>query len=182
MDFKDRYGPWAIIAGASEGIGRSFALQIAAQGVPCILIANGGPLKEVAAQVRAESGVECITATIDLSAQNALDLIIGAVGPREIGLYVSNAGGDTGIETFLDGDLAAWLRLTNVNVMTTVRASYHFGRLMKERGRGGILTVNSGACYGGSSYLTMYTACKAFLLNFSEGLWAETHPFGVVYG
>ena len=97
MDFKERYGPWAIIAGASEGIGRSFALQIAAQGVSCILIANGGPLEEVAAEVRAESGVECITATIDLSAEDALDQIVAVTWEREIGLYVAVAGGDTGI-------------------------------------------------------------------------------------
>jgi len=179
MDFKERYGPWAIVAGASEGIGRSFAKQIAAQGVSCILIANAGQLEEVAAEIRAESGVECITAAIDLSAQDALDRIIAAAGTREVGLYVAVAGGDAASERFLDADIMAWVRLTNVNVMMTIQACHHFGRLMRERGRGGLLTVNSGACYGGGSYLAIYTACKAYLLNFAESLWAESRKSGV---
>ena len=179
MSFKERYGPWAIVAGASEGVGRSFARQIAAEGVSCILIANAGPLKELAAKIRAESGVECITATIDLSAPDALDQIIAAAGKREVGLYIANAGGNVATERFLDADLDAWIWLTNINVMTTMQACHHFGRLMRERGRGGLLTVNSGACYGGGSYLSIYTACKAFLLNFTESLWAESRQSGV---
>lgn len=179
MSFKERYGPWAIIAGASEGVGRSFALQIAAQGVSCILIANRGPLEEVAAEVRAVGGAECIIADIDLSAPDALAQIVAAAGDREIGLYVANAGGDSGIAKFLDGDIQAWIKLTNINVMTTIQACHHFGRLMRERGRGGLLTVNSGACYGGGSFLSIYTACKAFLLNFAESIWGESRASGV---
>jgi uncharacterized protein len=179
MDFKEKYGPWAIIAGASEGVGRSFARQIAAQGVSCILIANKGPLEEAAAEIRSESGVECIIAEIDLSSPDALDQIIAAAGTREVGLYIANAGGNAPTERFLDAELKAWVRLTNINVMTTMQACHHFGRLMRERGRGGLLTVNSGACYGGGSYLSIYTACKAFLLNFAESLWAESRKSGV---
>jgi short-subunit dehydrogenase len=63
--------------------------------------------------------------------------------------------------------------------MTTIQACHHFGGLMRERGRGGLLIVNSGGCYGGGSFLVTYNACKAFLLNFSEGLWAELRPHGV---
>lgn len=179
MDFKQRYGPWAIVAGASEGIGRAFAKQIAAKGVSCILIANAGPLEEVAAEIRAESGVDCIAAAIDLSAQDALDRIVTAAGEREIGLYVSVAGGDAASLRFLEGDIATWVKLTNVNVLTAIQACHHFGNLMQRRGRGGLLTVNSGACYGGGSYLAVYTAVKAFLLNFSESLWSEMRPSGV---
>jgi len=179
MNFKERYGPWAIVAGASEGVGRSFARQIAAQGVSCVLIAKAGPLEEVAAEIRAESGVECIAAEIDLSAPDALDQIIAAAGTREVGLYIANAGGDAAPERFFDAQLKEWVRVTNINVMTTMQACHHFGRLMQERGRGGLLTVNSGACYGGGSYLAIYTACKAFLLNFAESLWAESRKVGV---
>src|SRR5579863_3736540 len=94
MDFAERYGPWAVIAGASEGTGRSFARQIAAQGVSCILIAKGGPLEEVAEEIRVESGVECVTARIDLASPTAAEQIVLATGQHDVGLYVANAGGD----------------------------------------------------------------------------------------
>ena len=63
MNFVDRYGPWAVIAGASEGTGRAFARQVAAHGVNCILIARReSPLAALAAEIQAESQVECVTA------------------------------------------------------------------------------------------------------------------------
>jgi short-subunit dehydrogenase len=179
MDFKQRYGPWAIVAGASEGTGRSFARQIAAEGVSCILIANGGPLEEVADEIRRESGVECVTARIDLSSPAAAEQIVRATGQRDVGLYVSNAGSDANASLYLDCDIEAWLAVVNVNVVTTMQSCHHFGRHMRQRGSGGLLLVNSGACYGGNSYLTIYSAAKGFLLNFAEGLWGELRPHGV---
>jgi len=178
-DFRERYGPWAIVAGASEGTGRSFARQIAAQGVACLLIANGGPLEAVAAEIRRESGVECVVARIDLSAPDAFEQIVAATGKREVGLYVANAGADPHGVRFLDCDASAWLDLMHINIRTTVRSCHHFGKLMTRRRRGGILIVNSGACYGGAGRLAIYTAAKAFQLNFCESLWSELRPYGV---
>lgn len=179
MTFREKYGPWAIVAGASEGTGRSFAHKIAGKGLSCILIARDGPLEEVAQEVREAHGVECLTARIDLSRPDAAERIIEAAGDREIGLYVSNAGGDSIASRYLDHDVADWVGLTHVNVITMMQACHHFGRKMRERKRGGLLIVNSGACYGGGSFLVTYNACKAFLLNFTEGLWAELRPHGV---
>ena len=180
MNFANRYGPWAIVAGASEGTGRAFAQQIAALGVSCLLIARREePLAELAEEIRAKHGVECVTAAIDLSTPDAFDRIIAAVGSREVGLYVANAGADPNGALFLDRDVTAWIDLVQVNVMTKVRCCHHFGGLMRAREKGGLLLVNSGACYGGSSYLTTYSASKAFVLNFAEGLWAELRPHGV---
>jgi short-subunit dehydrogenase len=179
MAFRDRYGPWAIVAGASEGTGRSFALKLAEQGVSCLLIALEGPLEDVAEDVRRYPGVECATARIDLSADDAFARIVEAAGDREIGLYVANAGGDSLASRYLDHDLADWVALTRVNVLTTMQACHYFGTRMRERRRGGLLIVNSFSCYGGGSFLVTYNACKGFLLNFSEGLWAELKPHGV---
>lgn len=177
--FRERYGPWAIVAGASEGTGRSFARQIAAQGIRCILIANGGPLEAVAQEIKIESGVDCVAAHIDLSAPDALEKIVAATEGREIGLYIANAGADPYGLRFLDGEIDAWLDLVHINITTTVRGCHHFGKLMRERRRGGILIVNSGACYGGAGRLAIYTAAKAFQLNLCESLWSELRPFGV---
>lgn len=180
MSFVEQYGPWAIVAGASEGTGRSFARKLAARGLNCILIARReGPLTELAAQIRAESEVECITASIDLAQPDAFDRIAKVVGEREIGLFIGNAGADPNGARFLDKDVSAWIDLINRNIVTSVRCCHHFGAKMRERGRGGLLLVGSGACYGGGANMATYTGVKAFDLCFAEGLWAELQPHGV---
>jgi short-subunit dehydrogenase len=180
MSFAEKYGPWAVVAGASEGTGREFARKIAKQGVSLILIARReGPLKELADEIRAETGVECVTAAIDLASPDANDRIVEAVGGREVGLYVGNAGSDPNGSRFLDKDVQAWVDLAQRNVMTTLKCCHQFAAPMKARGRGGLLLVNSGACYGGASFMATYSASKAFELAFAEGLWAELHEAGV---
>jgi uncharacterized protein len=180
LNFKERYGPWAVIAGASEGTGRSFADQLAARGINCILIARrSAPLDELADELRVRYGVECVSASVDLSAQEALSKVVDLAGEREIGLYINNAGSDTNDAKFLDGGIDAWEKLVDRNVMTPMRISYHFGKLMRERGHGGIILVGSGACYGGATGMAVYAGTKAFDLCFGEGLWAELRPHGV---
>ena len=130
-DFAERYGPWAVIAGASEGTGRAFARQIAAKGVRCILIARReAPLLALAQEIQVESGVECVTASINLAAARAADRIAAVVGDREVGLYVSNAGVDPNGSLFLDKDIAAWNDLVNRNVMATMQCCHRFGKQM----------------------------------------------------
>lgn len=180
MSLSEKYGPWALVTGASEGTGRQFAKQIAADGLPVVLVARRpAPLAELADEIRAESGVDCVVASIDLSATDAADQLVAAIGDREIGLYVANAGADPHGSRFLDLDIEPWAELVQRNVFTMMRMCHHLGRAMRDRGRGGILLVNSGAAYGGGSHLAVYTATKAFELNFGESLWAELQPYGV---
>ncbi|MDB5972185.1 MAG: family NAD(P)-dependent oxidoreductase [Hydrocarboniphaga sp.] len=180
MNFADRYGPWAVVAGASEGTGRAFARQIAALGLPCILIARReAPLAALAAEIKAESGVDCVVASVDLAAPDAFERIVAAVGSREVGLFVSNAGADPHGDHFLDRGIQDWIDLAQRNTMVTLRCCHHFAEPMRTRGKGGILLVNSGACYGGASFMATYAASKAFTLCFAEGLWAELHTQGV---
>ncbi len=180
MNFAERYGPWAVIAGASEGTGRAFAHNIASRGVNCILIARrDGPLNVLAEEIRAGHEVECVTASADLAAADAVERVKAAVGGREVGLFVSNAGSDIHGSRFLDHDVDAWVDLVNRNVVTVMRCCHHFGGLMRGRRRGGLLLVGSGACYGGASFMAVYSATKAFDLCFGEGLWAELRPHDV---
>ena len=179
MSFAERYGPWAVVAGASEGTGRSFARAIAARGVPSFLVANGGPLEETAAEIRRDFGVECRAVRVDLSRPEAFAEIAAAVGSTEVGLYVANAGADPHGSRFHDREVVDWLDLIRINVTTTVQNCHYFGGLMRQRRRGGLLLVNSGACYGGCGSLAIYTAVKAFQLNLSESLWSELRPYGV---
>lgn len=180
IDFSGRYGPWAVVAGASEGTGREFARAIAAEGVNLILIARRlEPLEALATELRAEADVEIDVASIDLASPDASAQISERVGDREVGLYVSNAGSDPNSSQFLDKPLEAWESLAARNVMTPMRCCYHFGSAMAERGRGGLLLVGSGACYGAGPHLAVYSGSKAFEQMFAEGLWSELAPRGV---
>lgn len=180
MDFAERYGPWALVAGASEGTGRAFARKIAARGVRCILIARREqPLAALAEEIRSQTGLDSVVASVDLAAPDAMDRIKAAVGDREVGLFVMNAGSDPNGSKFLDRDLETWMTLIRRNVMTMTECCHHFGGLMRERGRGGLLLVNSGAAWGGGSFLAAYSASKAFTLCLGESLWSELRPFGV---
>jgi short-subunit dehydrogenase len=171
--FAQKYGPWALITGASEGTGAAFARRLADAGINLILVARReGPLQELADELRAK-GAECVTASVDLSSPDAAAKIIAAAGDREVGLYIANAGADTNSSMFLDNDIENWEHLVHLNITAAMRLSHHFGRGMRERGRGGIILVGSGACYGGLSGLASYCAVKAFLLTLGEALWAE---------
>jgi short-subunit dehydrogenase len=180
MTFRDRYGPWAVIAGASEGIGRAFAHEIAARGIHCILVARRAePLAAVAEEIVDGYGVECLTLRLDLSAPDAVERLSEAASRRDIGLYVSNAGADPDGAHFLDRDIQQWLQQVNRNINTPLRCCHYFGGLMRRRKRGGILLVGSGGCYGGGSFMAVYSASKAFQLCLAESLWAELQPDGV---
>ncbi len=179
MSLRAQYGPWAVITGASEGVGAEFALRLADEGIASVLIARReGPLAELAEQVLAK-GVDCVTASVDLTAANATQTIAEAVGDREVGLLIANAGADTNSSLFLDNDIANWERLVTLNVLTTIRNCHHFGQGMRDRGRGGMILVGSGSCYGGLYGMPVYCGVKAFDLNFGEGLWAEMRHHGV---
>jgi short-subunit dehydrogenase len=178
-EFAAKYGPWALVTGGSDGTGLAFARRLAGEGVNLVLIGRShDKLQAAAAQVQA-LGVECVTASVDLSAPGAADGVISAAGGRDVGLLITNAGADPNGAPFLDTDLAAWSALATVNVNTTLHLAHHFGRAMKARGRGGMILVNSGACYGGMNGLTTYCASKGFVLNFAEGLWAELRHHGI---
>lgn len=179
-EFLGRYGPWALIAGASEGTGASFARQLAEKGFNLILVARReAPLGQLAGELRAAHGCECVTASIDLGAEGATQRLLAAAGDREVGLLILNAGADTNGSLFLDNAIANWDALAMRNVMTVMRALHAFAAPMRDRRRGGLIVVGSGACYGGLPGIGVYAATKAFDLVLCEALWAELEPHGV---
>lgn len=179
-EFVRRYGPWALIAGASEGTGASFARQLAAKGINLILVARReGPLDRLADELCGRYGVECVTAAVDLAREDAVSKLQALAAGWEVGLLILNAGADTNGAMFLDNPLANWNRLAMRNVMTVMRALHVFGAPMRQRGRGGMLVVGSGACYAGLPGIGVYGATKAFDLLLCEALWAELEPHGV---
>jgi uncharacterized protein len=179
-EFARRYGPWALIAGASEGTGASFARQLAAKGLNLLLVSRRtGPLDSLASEIVAAHGVECHTASIDLAHPGATKALLDFAGERETGLLIVNAGADPNGAMFLGAPIEAWDALAMRNVMTTMRTLHAFAAPMAERGHGGLIVVGSGACYGGLPGIGVYAASKAFDLVLCEALWAELAPCGI---
>jgi len=177
---KAKYGPWAVVAGGSEGTGACFAREIAASGINLVLIARRPePLEAIAQELRREYGVEVRTLTLDLNMTGAAEAMAKATADLEVGLYVSNAGAEKGGHQFLDTPLQTMRELIARNVLTVVEACHHFGQGMRARGRGGIVLMGSGAGLGGQPGVAVYSGAKAFVLNLAESLWSELRAAGV---
>lgn len=175
-DFADRYGPWAVIAGASEGIGACFARRIAAAGVHPVLVArNEAKLRALAADLPVESRV----AAVDLTAPDVLDALAPAFDGIDVGLLVYNAGAMHGTGLFVDRPVEDALHLVNLNCRTVVQLTHALGGAMAARRRGGIVLMTSMAGAAGSGYTAVYAATKSFDLVLAEGLWMELGQYGV---
>lgn len=178
--FAHRYGRWALVAGASEGVGASLADQLAARGLNLVLIARNGPLlDEVAAGVRERHGVEVRPLVLDLTDPETGSRVAAATEGLEVGLVIYNAGGANRTTPFLEDsfeDSLAQIKLVCIGPLALVR---HFAPAMRERGRGGIVLVGSLACLVGAANVVVYSAVKMFNVNFAEGLWAELGEHGV---
>ena len=179
-DFSERYGPWAVVAGGSDGIGASFAHALARRGLNLVLLARRAEVLDAfAAEVRAAHGVEVRTVVADLTAPQAIAELAAATAGLEIGLFIANAGGDDISMPFLDKDLDKHLALVQRNCLSVIEAAYRFGGPMVSRGRGGVILATSGAAWAGGVHLAAYGATKAFDLILAEALWAEWRDLGV---
>ncbi len=175
----NHYGPWAVIAGGSEGVGSAFADSLAQAGINLVLIARkSGPLEETANKVRAH-GVQVRTLSLDLLLPDAVAQIQQVTDDLEIGLLIFNAGANSYGHEFVTSELDKVQGVIDLNITRQLELAHHFGAKMKERGRGGIMLLGSLAGYMGSEQQSIYGAAKAFSRVFAEGLWLELKPFGV---
>ena len=136
--FAGQYGPWALIAGGSEGIGRSFALELASRGVNLILVArSAAPLEEAASIIRGKYAVDVQTAVLDLTGEDLAQRLEALCAGKDIGMLVYNAGAVHGAGFFLDQPLARAMTLIRLNCIGPVTLVHTLGGKMKQRGRGG---------------------------------------------
>jgi short-subunit dehydrogenase len=179
MDFAEQYGPWALVAGASEGLGAAFADECAQRGCNVALIARRAALlEETARSVRERHGVETREIVADLGRADIGDVVATAAGDLDVGLFIYNAAfAAQGL--FVDVPLEDHLLSIAVNVTTPTVLAHALGRKMRDRGRGGIVLVSSGAAHGGMKIFTTYAAAKAYELILGEGLWDELRDAGV---
>jgi short-subunit dehydrogenase len=178
-EFRARYGPWAVVAGASEGIGRAFAHALAARGVDLLLIARRAPpLEDEARLLRRRHRVEVETLPLDLGRPDLAESFEAALRGRDMGLLIYNACAST-IAPFVETPLAEQLAVVDVNcrgllVLTSITAPR-----LSARGQGGMVLMSSLSGFAGTALLASYAASKAFTTVLGETLWTELHPRGV---
>jgi short-subunit dehydrogenase len=179
MDFRQQYGPWALIAGASEGLGAAFADECASRGCNVVLVARRQELlDETASGLRDRHGIETRTLVADLGRADIGELVASVTDDIEVGFFVYNAAAaPQGL--FVNVPLDVHIQNIAVNVTTPTVLSHMLGKRMVERGRGGVVLVSSGAAHGGMKIFTTYAAAKAYELILGEGLWDEFRDSGV---
>jgi short-subunit dehydrogenase len=177
--FRERYGPWAFVAGASMGIGAALADEAARRGLNVVLLARGRELLEATAErIAGEHGVETRTIVADLASPGIGDDVARATDDLDVGLFVYNAAvGPHG--RFVDADLDLHLLSVDVNCRTPVILTHLLAGKMARRGRGGVVMISSMGGTQGAVNFSTYNAGKAFQWILTETLWTELADNGV---
>lgn len=174
-----KYGPWALITGASSGLGTEFARQLAAAGFNLALLARRRErLDELGAKLAGDHDVETRSLAVDLAQRDFMDTLRPQIADIEIGLLVNNAGfGQSG--PFLKDDLETDLRMLDVNCRAPLMLTHELGNAMRKRGRGGVVMLASVAGLMPNPYFSHYSATKAWDLYLGEGMHMELAGRGV---
>jgi short-subunit dehydrogenase len=178
-ELVDRYGPWAVVAGASEGIGASFSRKLAARGLNLVLVARRSePLEGLAAELTAKHGIEVRIQSLDLGSADVIAAMRMATESLDVGLLIYNAAYSP-IGAFLDVDVEGHLKAVDVNVRGPLLLTHYFGRRFVKRGKGGMILMSSMSGIQGTAMVANYAATKAYDTVLAEGLWYELGPHGV---
>ncbi len=174
-----RYGPWAVVTGASDGIGRAFARHLAAGGLNLVLVARREPLlRELAAELQGQHGVQCRVVPADLADLEAVHRLADSTADLDVGLLVAAAGfGTSG--PLLDAELGVETEMADLNCTSVLAQAWHFGARFAQRGRGGVVFMSSLLAFHGTPRAAHYAATKAYVQTLAEGLRAEWAPLGV---
>jgi hypothetical protein len=175
----ERYGPWAVVTGASAGIGAEFALRVAEAGINVVLVARRRDrLEALASTIEDRYLVEARVAPADLTSREIIEVLRPAISDIEIGLLINCAGfGSHG--PFLDMDRSIQESMINLNCHAPLVLTHEIAQGMRERGRGGVIFVSSVNGFCAARGMANYNATKAYDLLFAEGLAEELRPYGV---
>jgi len=175
----EAYGPWALITGASRGVGAEFARQLAAAGLNIVLVATNEPLLQTrATEIEHTFGVKTRVIALDLSLRDKVDALAAQTDDLEIGMLINNAGIST-VGPFMTQTPDYLSRQIDINNRAGVLLTRHFASPMKSRGRGGIVFVSSGSAQHGTPFSANYAATKSYYKILAESLWYELRPAGI---
>jgi uncharacterized protein len=169
---------WAVVTGASSGLGREFALVLGDRGYPVLAVARRGERLSALADEVEGSGGRLEPLVADLSTLAGIDALLGRAAEREVELLVNNAGVAT-YGPFASAPAERQRGLVRLNVETVVALTRGLLPQMLARGRGGVINVASQMAFQPMPYFAAYAASKAFVLSFSEALAEELRGTGV---
>lgn len=176
---KNKYGKWALITGASSGIGKEYANEIARAGFNVIAVArNENNLNVLKNSLVTQFKVDVRVIAADLTSEEEINKVIETTEDLEVGLLVNNAGREDS-NHFLKINPENHLQTVNLNVKAPLLLTHYFGSKMVERKRGGIINMSSIAAFQGIPYIANYAATKSYNLVFSEGISAEFEKHNV---
>lgn len=175
----DKYGPWALVTGASSGIGAEFARQLGAHRLNLVLVARRmNRLQKLAELITAEHNTEVRPIECDLSKPDFWDKLGPQLKDVDIGLLVNNAGfSNTG--AVIDNEMKRELELLDVNCRAYLILAHELGIRLKARGRGGIIFVSSTVAFAPAALWAHYSASKAYELALGEAMHEEMRQEGV---
>lgn len=174
-----RYGPIAVVTGASSGIGRAIATQLAAEGFDLLIAARRfEELQALAAELGTRFGAAVTPLAVDLGTRDGCDALAAAASPLDVGLFVANAGFGTA-GAFAAADLAEEEAMLALNCGALLRHTRLFAERFRARGRGGIILVSSIVSRQGTPWLAHYAATKAYVTALGEAIRVELAPHGV---
>lgn len=178
-NWNQQYGEWAIVTGASDGLGQAIAQELAGAGINLVLVARRrAVLAAFANQLQIQHSIQTQVIAADLSDESAVEMVIGTTENLKVGLLVASAGfGTTGY--FVESDLAQELAMLDVNCRAVVQMTHHFGERFAQQKRGGIILFSSIVAFQGVPRSAHYAATKAFIQSFAEGIAVELAPHGV---
>lgn len=178
-DMKTRFGPAALITGASDGIGRAFAEALAAQGFDLVLVARReAVLQALARDLADRHGVTVDAIAGDLSVPGTVADILERTAQTPVGLLVASAGFGS-IGPFLSQDAACEADMVDVNCRSVVELTHGLVTRMAKTGKGGVVLLSSIAAFSGAPYAATYTATKGFVQCFAEGIAVGLRPLGI---
>lgn len=179
MDLFKHCGPWAVITGASAGLGEHFARQLAPLGFHLVLVARRAErLEALAQELQTSHQTTCRVVPLDLATPEADRILDEVTADLDVGLFVNNAGiGYYG--RFLNQDRERLARLIQVNCYAVALLAHRFANRLRTRGRGAMVIVASVAGYQATPHMALYGATKGFDLLLSEALSCELKGTGV---
>jgi len=178
-DWCHRYGPWVVVTGASEGIGRAFAHDLAQRGVHLVLVARRRPLlQSLAEELQRAHGIRCRVLVADLAGAEGIEAVIAGTADVDVGLLIAAAGfGTSGPLISSNPDVER--EMLDVNCTAVLTLATHFGARLATRGRGGLVFLSSLLAFHGVPGAAHYAATKAYVQTLAEGLRVELAPSGV---
>jgi len=176
---RRRYGEWAVVTGASDGIGEAFARELAGAGLNLVIVARRRDRLDVlASELEASHATQVRVLAIDLTHVESAERLVAETDDLDVGLLVAAAGfGSSG--PLVESGLAAELEMVDLNCRAVLALTHHFARRFIARRRGGIVLMSSLLAFQGVPLAANYAATKAYIQSLAEALRHELGPFGV---